>query len=262
VARSAPAQAIVAGGRIYLFDAGNGVARQLVSAGLSVQDLRAIGITHHHSDHVADLGTVLQLAWGGGLRSTVDAFGPPPLTTMLRSFAEYAAVDIDTRVVDEGRPPFGDLIHAIDIREDGQVFADANVRVRVARVEHPPMTAYAYRIDTADRSFVISGDTAPCDALVELARDADILVHEVMHLPSITPLFAEVDDPRALREHLIRSHTSTDAVGAIARAANVGTLVLSHLVPTDVHIETEAWTRQAIAEFGGPVILGEDLMWL
>jgi ribonuclease BN (tRNA processing enzyme) len=262
LSRSAPAQAIVAGGLTYLFDAGNGVTQQLVRAGLSVESLRAVGITHHHSDHVADVGTVVQLAWGGGLRSAVDLFGPPPLNDMLRIFADFARVDLETRTQDEGRPPFQGLVQVKDVLGDGTVFADDNVRVIAARVDHPPMIAYAYRVETASRTFVISGDTAPCDSLINLAQGADVLIHEVMHVPSVAALLVEVDSPDLLRDHLMRSHTSTEDVGKIAKAASVRTLVLSHLVPTDAPIDRRAWVQQAEMDFGGPVILGEDLMWL
>ncbi|MGW1680274.1 MBL fold metallo-hydrolase [Saccharopolyspora sp. NPDC002376] len=94
------------------------------------------------------------------------------------------------------------------------------------------MDALAYRIDTEDRSIVISGDTAPCQQLIELATGADVLVHEVMHVPSIEPLLARTNGVR-LRQHLLDSHTSVSEVGALAESAGVQTLVLSHFVPSD-----------------------------
>src|SRR5687767_12390886 len=70
--RSAPAQAIVSGDRIYLFDCGDGVARQLAMAKLPIRQLRAVFITHQHSDHNAGYGPLFLLGWASGLRTPVD----------------------------------------------------------------------------------------------------------------------------------------------------------------------------------------------
>ena len=78
-ASSASAQVIVANGTAYVIDCGDGVARQLVLAGIPLDTLRHVFITHHHSDHNADYGNLIWLAWTAGLRTRVDAWGPPPL---------------------------------------------------------------------------------------------------------------------------------------------------------------------------------------
>ncbi len=70
----------------YVVDCGNGVARQLVFAGVPLATLRHIFITHHHSDHNADYGNLMLLAWAAGLRTRVDTWGPPPLEKMTRLF--------------------------------------------------------------------------------------------------------------------------------------------------------------------------------
>src|SRR5262245_8969703 len=62
----ASAQVIGAGDRLYVVDCGDGVARQLVRAGLALTALRHVFITHHHSDHNADYGNLLLLAWASG----------------------------------------------------------------------------------------------------------------------------------------------------------------------------------------------------
>ena len=119
--RSAPAQAIVVGDRVYLVDCGDGVARQLAMAGVPIGQLRAVFITHHHSDHNADYGNLLLLAWAAGLRTPVDSWGPPPLEEMTRLFFQLNAYDINTRIADEGRVPLVPLIHAHELKADGVV---------------------------------------------------------------------------------------------------------------------------------------------
>lgn len=139
---------------------------------------------------------------------------------------------------------------------------DANVKVTSAIVNHPPIApAFAYRFDCPDRSIVISGDTTPSDALVELARDADVLVHEVMHVPSIEQLIAAESNAKTLREHLLASHTTTEQVGRIATRARVKTLVLSHFVPGGFpFVPDEIWAADVRRHFTGRIVVGKDLL--
>jgi ribonuclease BN (tRNA processing enzyme) len=260
--RSAPAQAVVVDGHTYLIDCGNGVARQMAQAGLPPRSLDAVMLTHHHSDHNADLGTVLLLAWGANLDHPVQVYGPPPLKNMLDQFLTMHRVDIETRIADEGRPPLLPLIHASEVNQPAIVHQDERVRITAALVNHPPFAvALAYRLDTADRSIVISGDTAPCQALIDLAHGADLLVHEVLYEPALDWITARSNGSR-LRQHLLNSHTSAHQVGKIAEAAGVETLVLSHYVPTDGGIDDDTWIAAASTGFSGTVIAGQDLMEL
>lgn len=260
--RSAPAQAIVVNGATYVIDCGDGVARQIVSAGLKLGSIRDVFITHHHSDHNADYGNLLLLAWAADLDHQVDTYGPPPLAAMTRQSLALNAFDINTRIADEGRPPLAPLIHPHEISRPGLVMQDANVKVTAALVRHPPVApAFAYRFDTADRSIVISGDTAPSDAPIELAKGADVLVHEVMYLPALEKLLATETNATRLKDHLLASHTTTEQVGKIATAAGVKTLVLSHFVPGGYpFLEDRVWLDAVRPHFAGEIIVGRDLL--
>ncbi|MGH3588339.1 MAG: MBL fold metallo-hydrolase, partial [Pseudonocardia sp.] len=163
--RAATAQAVTVEDATYVVDCGNGVARQLAMAGVGLDTLRCVTITHHHSDHNADLGTLLHLAWCANLDGVVDVYGPPPLSRMMEDFFSYAREDIETRIRDEGRPPLRPMVRDHEITAPGPVYEDDRVRITCAAVHHPPMRAYAYRIDSDDRSIVISGDTTPCQSL-------------------------------------------------------------------------------------------------
>jgi ribonuclease BN (tRNA processing enzyme) len=259
---SAPAQVILVNGSPYVVDCGDGVARQLVLAGVSPLKLRQVFITHHHSDHNADYGNLLLLAWASGLATRVDTWGPPPLEKMTRLFLEMNAYDIDTRVRDEGRPPLGPLVHVHELREGGTVMRDENVTVTSTLVDHPPVVpAFAYRFDAADRSIVISGDTARSEHLVRLARGADVLVHEALWAPAVDRLVAQDPNAATLKKHLLASHTAAEDCGRVAEAAGVKTLVLSHFVPGgDPAITDAMWADAASRHFRGRVIVGKDLM--
>jgi len=260
VTRAAPAQAVVVDGVTYVVDCGNGVARQMARARLGFRTLRAVFVTHHHSDHNADFGNLFLLLWAGGLDAAVDAFGPPPLVAMTAQFLALNAYDVATRIADEGRPPLAPLIRAHDIDAAGEVYRDERVRITCALVKHPPVVpAFAFRFDSPDRSIVFSGDTAPCDSLIALARGADVLVHEVLHEPSLDAICANLPNATRLRRHLLDSHTTQDQVGIVAREAGVKCLVLSHFVPAD-SITDETWRDAAARHYDGKIVLGRDLM--
>jgi ribonuclease BN (tRNA processing enzyme) len=260
--RSAPAQAIVVNGASYVVDCGNGVARQMVLAGVPLDATRAVFLTHHHSDHNADYGNFFLLSWAANLSKRVDAFGPPPLAEMTRLFLALNDFDISTRIADEGRIALSGLIAPHEIQKDGIVMQDENVKVTAALVDHPPVpTAFAFRFDCPDRSIVFSGDTRPSKNLVRLAQGADVLVHEVMYLPALTQLLGSESNAKTLREHLLASHTTTEEVGAIATEAGVKTLVLSHFVPGGVpYIPDDVWRDAVRPHFAGELIVGRDLM--
>jgi ribonuclease BN (tRNA processing enzyme) len=262
--RAAPSQAIVVDDRIYLVDAGNGVGRQMRLASLPFDRLRHIFLTHHHSDHAADLVTLPLLAWASGLNAPITLHGPPPIKRAVKAGLKANRFDIDTRAADEGRPNLRDLVVVHEFRGDGIVLEDDRVTVTAARVEHPPIRdAYAYRFDGADFSVVISGDTRPSENLVRLAKGADVLVHEVLILDD-EDIVAALGKPKGdpLVAHVLGSHTRFRDVGRIAAEAGVATLVLSHFVPGDATFEREAVLAEVRKSFSGQVIFGEDLMKL
>jgi ribonuclease BN (tRNA processing enzyme) len=238
------------------------VARQLAFADIPLTSLRHIFLTHQHSDHNADYGNLIWLAWAAGLRTRVDTWGPPPLAKMTRQFLELNAYDIHTRIADEGRVPLEPLVHVHEFRQGGLVTRDDQMTVRATLVVHPPvMPAFAYRFDAEDRSIVISGDTARSDSLVKLAEGADVLVHSAVYLPAIDRLVARVPNAATLKRSIIAGQTSVEDAGWVAQTAGVKTLVLSHLVPADdPDITDQMWTEAARIHFRGSVIVGKDLL--
>jgi ribonuclease BN (tRNA processing enzyme) len=263
--RSAPAQVIVVNGAAYVVDCGDGVARQLVLAGVPLSSLRHVFVTHQHSDHNADYGNLLLLAWTAGLRTRVDTWGPPPLRKMTDLFFEMNEYDIATRTVDEGRVPLKPLVEVHEITDGGLLLENADVRVTAALVDHPPVVpAFAFRFDASDRSIVISGDTRPSPSLIALARGADVLVHEAyFDEAAVDRLVAGVGNAARLKESVLSHHTSAADAGRAAREAGVKTLVLSHFVPAeDAAITDKMWIDAARAHFDGEVVMGKDLLEL
>src|SRR5258707_8433026 len=103
--RAAPAQVIVVNGAAYVIDCGNGVARQMVLAGVPLASIRDVFLTHQHSDHNADYGNLLWLSWAATLAARDHTYGPPPLAEMTRLFLEINDYDIKNPMADVARPP-------------------------------------------------------------------------------------------------------------------------------------------------------------
>ena len=263
-ARAQPANALLLNGAVYIIDAGNGVARQMALAEIPPKSLRAVFLTHLHSDHSADYGTLLLRAWTSGLKNPVDVYGPPPLEKMTQSYLDFMRWDIELRIKDENRSPLSNLIRTHDIKGAGVIYEDENVKVTAAEVPHgAARPSYAYRFETARRSIVFSGDTARSDELIKLAQGADILVHEVLNLAGVDALVKAVDPGNeTLKRHIIEAHTSMEQLGEVAAAAKVKKLVLTHFVPTGMPAfdRPELWTAGVRKHYQGELIVGEDLM--
>jgi ribonuclease BN (tRNA processing enzyme) len=263
--RANPASLVTAAGRSYVVDCGYGVTRQFIEAGVEVHEVRTIFVTHNHSDHVLELGPLVYNAWAGGLREPIDVWGPPPVGRIVSGFFDSLRYDIDVRMEDEGRPDLRKLVrvHEFDAADaPSTVFERDGVRVSAVKVRHPPIShAYAYRFDAPDRSIVLSGDTTYSPELIALARGADVLVHEVMHLAGLDRLLARNPNAPTLRKHLLASHTTTEQLGHVAAEAEVRTLVLSHFVPGDDPTITDAmWTEEVRKTFNREIVVGRDLM--
>lgn len=265
VSRAAPSSMLVVDGALYVVDCGNGVARQIVRAGYALKDLKNIFITHHHSDHNIDYGALYYLAWSAALKNVVNSYGPPPLADMTRKFFELNDFDVELRIHDEGRPDPRPGLIPHEITSAGLVMQDENVKVTCALVDHPPIKlAFAYRFETAARRVVFSGDTRKVPALIDLAKDADVLVCEAQYLPGIRGLAERLAADPSRREAIYNSISgnalSVEEAGEVAQQAGVKTLVLNHLVPGDDTVPEYVWLEAARKAFSGEVIVGRDLL--
>ena len=260
--RSNPSTLIMINDVPYVVDCAYGTSKQLIAAGVALNRVRYVFVTHHHSDHNLDFGPLLYNAWVTGQPTRVDAYGPTGMNQLARDFFNYLKFDIDTRIVDEGRTDPRKLVTVHEIEKPGVVMVNDDVKVSMCLVRHPPIKqAFAYRFDAKDRSVVISGDTAYAPELAEFASGADVLVHEVMYLPGIEALLKRLPNATRLREHLMAAHTLPEDVGKIATQAGVKTLVLSHFVPgDDASITDEQWSEGVRRHYKGQIIVGKDLM--
>ncbi|MBI5250758.1 MAG: MBL fold metallo-hydrolase, partial [Desulfomonile tiedjei] len=144
-----------------------------------------------------------------------------------------------------------------------EIYKDDLVRVSAILVDHRQVyPAFAFRFDTDDGSVVISGDTGPNTKgnLQKLAKDTDVLVHEVIDKTWIDTAFKGVkqgDPAWPLYIHAISAHTVIEEVGKVAQQCGAKTLILSHIGPGNTPIDR---LREAQHNFSGKLIIGEDLM--
>jgi ribonuclease BN (tRNA processing enzyme) len=214
----------------------------------------------------------------------------PGIAAMTDYLFRALAYNINVRMADEGRENFISKVrvHEIGVRREGYVPdidmgvlasgmtpataapnmnpvvirpTDANgVTISAVLVQHAPVfPAFGFRIDTPSGSVAFSGDTGPCENVVQLARGADVLVHEVIDVSVIADRVAKMPNAEAIVAHLTSSHSSPEAAGRAATAAGVKTLVLSHLVPGDDEIPGEEWEARARPFFDGEIVCGVDL---
>jgi ribonuclease BN (tRNA processing enzyme) len=246
-------------GHRIVIDAGLGVTRALVDAGVALSGLTTVFITHLHSDHVLELGGLLHTAWVSGLKTPVRVFGPPGIAELWSGFQAMMAYDMHLRVVDDGRLPLADLV-TIEIVTEGAVLFDG-LRVTAMEVDHPPVNhAFAFRFE-GSKVVTFSGDTCYFPALADFAKGSDVLVHEALLPEGIEAILQRTGGGEKLRHHLTAAHTMIDDVGRIAAAAGVKRLVLNHLVPVDDPAFTDAmWQERAAQAYDGPVIVAKDGM--
>ena len=176
------------------------------------------------------------------------------LTTMMVTHEIALPVDAGAHGPDRVAPPMEPIL----------VTEDDSMRVTAILVDHAPVfPSFAYRFDTDAGSIVISGDTAPSANLSRLARDADILVHEVFSDARFESQDRDHSWEEQRREHhLLTAHTPLSQVGRVAADAGVRRLVLTHFIPGDDVLDDEHWTKGAQVGFGGQVIVGHDLLEL
>lgn len=226
-------------------------------------DVNRTFITHNHSDHNLELGGFIQTGWTSGPLSDVRVYGASGVANVLEHFLLSQSFDINIRVEDEGATDLRNIITCTEF-EDGPVYTDDNVKVTALRVIHPPVYhCYALKFEMAAATVVFGADTTYYPPLAEFAKDADILVHEVMYVPGAKKICERMKDVKPqLWEHFEASHTSCEDVGRIAAQAQTRHLVLNHFVPDvgDQGTTAEHFQQAVATQFDGRISVGRDLM--
>ena len=202
----------------FLVDCGGDAVQRMLASGLAPADVEAVVLTHEHPDHVSGFALMIEKLWLLGRRAPIPVYGLAHTLHVARRLFET----FDTSEWD-GLPPLE--WHAVACEPGADVFARGPFRVTAWPVVHPVPTI-GLRVEAGGASVGYSCDTAPCDAVTELGRDADLLVHEAT-------------------EHLPGVHSSALEAAQGAVAAGARRLVLIHLPP----VVTPATLAEARATF-------------
>jgi len=256
--RSGPSVAIVVGDTPYLVDFGPGVVRRAAAAyqagvpGLEVSKLKRAFVTHLHSDHTTGYPDLIFTPWVLGRKEPLAVYGPPGIRAMTEHIIKAYNEDIHMRLF--GLEPARIDGYKVNVHEvePGIVYKDSNVTVEAFSVKHGSWPrAYGYKFQTPDRTIVISGDTSPCETIIEAARGCDVLIHEVYSLEAFGRRAPE------WKRYHSSFHTSTLELANIASITKPGLLILYHQLfwgTTDEELLSEI--RKG---YSGKVASGKDL---
>lgn len=214
-------------GRHYLLDCGEGATRQMVRAGVNPADVGVVFLSHLHHDHICDFPYFVISGWMLNRTTSPILLGPKGTKNFASHLFEQGAFRADFLA----RSAYSlrkENLQAVrpDVREiePGLIYEDEEVRIIAGHVEHIPheiCECFGVRVEAEGKVVAFSGDTKPCAGMVELARDADLLIHECTFPQSFI-------DHRARTGVGTFSHTSPLGLGLLAREAGARSVVATH----------------------------------
>jgi ribonuclease Z len=241
------AMLVQAGARSVLLDVGGGlgIVRRLLACEVDPASVRHVFLSHRHIDHVGGLEPLLMYVFYAAFR----AGAPPPRVDVHALAGSSTAIRATLAAADaSGEKVFGERLSWRTPNAGVAEPIDGGMTLTLVPVDHLPPTGDAAGcvVNAGGVRIVYSGDTRPCNALVEAARGADLLIHEV----GGTEARAEV-------LHRVGHSTAADAGGVAARAG-VRALAMFHM-PAPVWVSPEDMLAEARRHAPGvEVFLSED----
>ena len=230
---------VEAGDDIYIFDLGNGSMDNLSEYQVPWPNVKAVLITHMHSDHIADLPDAHLQSWIQGRNSSLMVYGPEGINLVTKGFELAYSADYQYRNEhhgDEMLPMSIAGFNPIQIMDNQLIPNDTpGLEILPFVVDHYPVnSSFGFKISYKGRTVVISGDTIHDGSVQKYSKDVDLLVHsaisidlvermrEVAPLPQLDEILFDIQD----------YHTTIKEAGEIARDANVKHLLIYHAIPT------------------------------
>ena len=271
--------AVIAGGEFVLVDTGPGSARRGSLLKLPGAHLSAILLTHYHSDHIGDLGETNIQSWMDGRPESLDVFGPEGVADIVEGFNTAYERDVKYRNshhLEVYMPLAAGRMNSTTITfsdPDSQVLVfDRNgLKVYAFMVNHDPATpAVGYRFEYRGNVVVITGDTIKTDNLAVHARNADILVSEVLSFNLVNMIVASLtrlglERQAHMAQDVLDYHMDPVHVGEVAQEAGVKKVVLTHIfppLPSALSFLNTEFTDGVKVTFNGEVVMGEDGLFL
>ena len=227
--RAGSGLAVVDGTSWVLVDCGRAVTQRALQAGLDLTALVVVCLTHHHTDHISDLATLATARWAAGAATPLAVLAPAGPSA---SYAELClGIFDDQSFHGQARSSAGHrptiTVDAFLAASPTPVLARDGWLITSALVDHHPVEpAVGYRIERAGTAVAVSGDTAVCEGMRQLADRADVLVHETLLTAAVPSSYLEWN-------------ASARSVGELAAATHARRLVLTHLIPPPMTADDE-----------------------
>ena len=274
--RMPPAHAIAYESGVILVDCGEGAFQQLRRAGFDLKQVRELFITHHHFDHIGSLFACLGLNMMMHRHQPMNIYGPQGTSKILDHL--IAACDIPQAtgfgVPGQTLPHPRDFIVSHDI-QPGDVLDIDEIRISCCENTHyrpegqfgqKGPISLSYRFDAPDRSMVFTGDTGPCLALEEFAKNVDLLVGEIFDTELVINRLRATNPDMSdhallqMRQHFNEHHLTPEDLGQLASRAGVKKVVAVHIPFITKNNEEDAkYVSRILANFSGSVTISEDL---
>ena len=252
-------------GEVMLFDCGEGTQRQLTYAKISPMKIDKIFITHYHGDHILGLAGLIQSMGFRGRSEDLDIYGPKGLNKLINAISNTGFFQINfqiiTHEIGEGivletdeyiiksiiaEHNIDNLAYSIYEKKKPRFLREKAIELGVpvgpafgklhngeeveinGKIIKPEQVLGEPRIG---QKVTYSGDTRPCEKMIELAQGSDVLIHEAT--------YEHEDQDKAIEN----CHSTSKEAAEIAKEANVKLLVLTHIstrYTTDINIKEEA----------------------
>ena len=256
------------GPEFIMIDCGPGTTYKMARMGISTKAVNHVFLTHHHSDHNIDVPCFVLIRWNlcNGKEPPLHVYGPPPTRWFIEQlFGEKGAffpdwnaranhpVSVGGFERKGGVPPRpAPAFEVREVQEPGpvKVGETASWTATAARVHHvePWLSSFAYRFQTDQGDVVFAGDCGDCPELRELAQGAETLVIACVRVGS-------AKFPAAMDGVV----TGTDEVRAIAKAAGVRRVVLTHNGGASSPQKRKPFIEEVSEVFPGEVLFPDEL---
>ena len=230
---------VEAGNDIYIFDLGNGSVNNLTQYQIPWPNVKAVLITHMHSDHMADLPDAHLQSWIQGRTAPLKVFGPEGINLVTKGFELAYSADYQYRSDHHGDDMLPMSIagfEAIQIIDNQLIPNDTpGLEILPFVVDHYPVnSAFGFKISYKGRTVVISGDTIHDGSVQKYSKDVDLLVHSAISIDIVERMrgLAPIPQMDKILLDIQDYHTTIKEAGEISRDANVKHLLIYHAIPT------------------------------
>ena len=261
--------ALFVNNKFFIFDVGDGVVQKAESMNLPLNDLDGIFITHYHSDHYIDLPYMINRSWVLGRNKDLNVYGPKGLKEILDSNKSFLKLENKHRVDHHGSQIMN-IKYAFGVSNEFKnqnkqiIYENDGIKITAFNVNHYPVSpSVGYVIEYNNKKVVISGDTKANDLVFEMAKNADLLIHEVI-LNSLLDETIKVLDKKLMvrNSHIINDiqdyHTPPNEIVRLANKAGIKTLILHHLIPAPDNIVIKKIYEKETKNFNGKIHVAND----